>query len=109
MFLLLPEYPRIAQCMHIVNHVKFRFLFASHSFNTSTVLSFSVSRVGISGITLWLSAGSIRAACRNRVPMRLYSIYFTVTLDEYTHSCPILCMQEACEANMRRLRDDKKL
>jgi hypothetical protein len=44
MFLLLPEYPRIEQRMHIVNHVKSRFLFASHSFNTSAVLSFSVSR-----------------------------------------------------------------
>jgi len=36
--------------------LKSRFLFASHSFNTSTVRSFPVSRVGISAITLWLLA-----------------------------------------------------
>jgi hypothetical protein len=37
MFLLLPEYPRIEQRMHIVNHIKSRFLFASRSFNTAVL------------------------------------------------------------------------
>jgi hypothetical protein len=42
-------------------------LFASHSFDTSAVHSFPVSRAGISGITLRLLARSVRAAYRSRV------------------------------------------